>query len=466
MICPKCHTENKQGAKFCNECGTLLQEAASNIEHPSNADAHAEPSLKIASIDVSWEAAPETVSESEANAVANAVAANASETDSNVHSAEVTIDLKQLRETLPETTEESEEFSGLTQSNYEEMTLVTPWEKGATMKMKPVEAPQGSKAEQQRTFVSNENDAKPHKSKMPLVVALVVILVGAAAAFGTWYFELWGGYKVPDVVGMTQASATNVLSDKGFSVRIEQVKSDDEEGVVLLTDPQAGSRLKEGGEVVLHVAVPRTMPSIVGLSKDAAEAKLKAEGFTNITFQTQKSNETENTVLSVTPEVGDKLKAAYPITVTVAQAYQVPDVVGMSEADATAALEAEGYVVAVNHVYTEQQAEGTVLSTDPQANEKLNSGETVTISIALSRERELISVAQSTFAQGTQHSVGGINYEISSLNSVTYQGNDTTAVSVTARPYTVFLGVTMYLDPTNYTWTVSWTSNNQIASIS
>ena len=77
-----------------------------------------------------------------------------------------------------------------------------------------------------------------------------------------------------------------------------------------------------------------------------------------------------------------------------------------------------------------------------------------------------MNVAQGAFASGTRHTVSGVNYEVSALSSVSYQGSDITAVHVTARPYTVFLGVTMFLDPTDYTWTVTWTSDNQIASIS
>lgn len=500
MICPKCSSENRPGAKFCDECGAALCDA--NVDTsaeqalPSESAAqtvvlpviepsctcdqeqsedtteegfdYSDPTFSFDELPVVNEEFFASSGENENEGFADncALQNDGEEEVSSALSAEATIDLKQLRELLPETEPENEAFSGFEQSNYEEMALVTPWEKGATMKMKPVEATGDAKADKQRTFVSGEDDAKPHKSKEPLIITLIVVLIAAAAAFGTWYFELWGGYKVPDVVGMSQESAQSVLTEKGFNIRVEQVKSDDEEGVVLLTDPQAGARLNEGGEVVLHVSVSRTMPSIVGSTKDDADAKLKAEGFVNITYKTEKSNEPEASVLSVSPEVGSKLKASYPITVVVAEPYRVPEVVGKGKDEATALLEEEGYVVAVKRVYTEQESEGTVLSTDPQADVKLNSGETVTISVAVSRERELVNVAQGAFASGTRHTVSGVNYEVSALSSVSYQGNDVTAVHVTARPYTVFLGVTMFLDPTDYTWTVTWTSDNQIASIS
>lgn len=39
MICPHCHTENRSGAKFCDECGTRL--AADNAPEETQADSKA-----------------------------------------------------------------------------------------------------------------------------------------------------------------------------------------------------------------------------------------------------------------------------------------------------------------------------------------------------------------------------------------------------------------------------------------
>ena len=241
MICPKCSSENRPGAKFCDECGAALCDA--NVDTsaeqalPSESAAqtvvlpviepsctcdqeqsedtteegfdYSDPTFSFDELPVVNEEFFASSGENENEGFADncALQNDAEEEVPSALSAEATIDLKQLRELLPETEPENEAFSGFEQSNYEEMALVTPWEKGATMKMKPVEATGDAKADKQRTFVSGEDDAKPHKSKKPLIITLMVVLIEAAAAFGTWYFELWGGYKVPDVVGMSQESA-------------------------------------------------------------------------------------------------------------------------------------------------------------------------------------------------------------------------------------------------------------------
>ncbi len=470
MICPKCNKQNEQGARFCSQCGTSLESVLPDNTKNTIPSTLPEIQSEEAQDKNAHESASDTVDFKQLQASSSATPDNSSvphsANNSTPHNA-VNSESDNTSVVTPNNTPENDEaYKGLEHNTYDDTPLVTPWEKGATMKMKPLSDKEKKKANKQQTFVSNTGDTKPHKSKKPVIIALVLLLIAGSIACVTWYFEMWGGYKIPDVVGMSQGSATNVLSEKGFTVRIEHVKSDDEEGVVLLTDPQAGSRLSQGSEIVLHVAVSRSMPSLVGLSKEDAQAKLTKEGFTNVTFDTEKSNETEDTVLSATPDADTKIKASYPIHVVLAQPYRVPDVVGKTQDEATSLLEEEGYSVSVKRTYTETATEGTVLSSDPIADEKLNSGETVTISVATSRERELVNAAQSAFAQGTQHTVAGVSYEVSSLTSVTYQGNDTTTVAVMARAYTVLLGVTVYLDPASYTWSVSWTSDNQIASLS
>ena len=47
MLCPSCQAENRDGAKFCDECGTRLESAVSNAEQdqaPSTSALDQEPS--------------------------------------------------------------------------------------------------------------------------------------------------------------------------------------------------------------------------------------------------------------------------------------------------------------------------------------------------------------------------------------------------------------------------------------
>ena len=120
----------------------------------------------------------------------------------------------------------------------------------------------------------------------------------------------------------------------------------------------------------------------------------------------------------------------------------------------------------VSRVYTESATEGTVIATDPVSGSQLNSGETVTIQVAMSRATECTNAAYGILWAGANVSVGGVNYTITSVDSVTYQGNDTVAYSFTGTPYTYFLGVRIELDPTTVSGTITFNDDNTMQSSS
>jgi hypothetical protein len=64
----------------------------------------------------------------------------------------------------------------------------------------------------------------------------------------------------------------------------------------------------------------------------------------------------------------------------------VPDVVGLSEADATTAVEAEGLTVTVTTAYSASIAVGLVISQDPIAGSSVTAGSAVTITVSLGPE--------------------------------------------------------------------------------
>ena len=104
----------------------------------------------------------------------------------------------------------------------------------------------------------------------------------------------------------------------------------------------------------------------------------------------------------------------------------------MTQSQATTALQEAGYNPYIEYVYTEEYVEGTVLGTNPGEGERLPSGSDVGIRVAMSRANELVSATQHLLAPGATVVIDGINYDIVSCDSVTYQGNETTAYTITA----------------------------------
>lgn len=310
----------------------------------------------------------------------------------------------------------------------------------------------------------------PRKTKKPLIIALVAIIVLVAGGCAAYFLGFFGGKPVPNVVGLQQTEAVSRLEDAGFGVVVQQVKSDDPEGIVLRTNPNAGVFLQNGANVTIEVSIPRTIPAIVGMQKDAALELLKKDGFETVEVSTKKSNEPSNTVLEVLPAEGEVVKALEKITIVVSEPFVVPETAGKSEADAKALLQAEGYVVKTTFEYTEEKPEGTVLGTNPKAGTELASGSEVVLQIAKSRASEVISLSKAWFSGAKTYVLDGTNFELRSVNSVTYAGNNSCSFSVTMRPFEThsWFGQqpeTRYGADKTISGTITFAANNQFSSI-
>ena len=128
------------------------------------------------------------------------------------------------------------------------------------------------------------------------------------------------------------------------------------------------------------------VPNVVGQSVASAEATLNGMGFsTNVT--TVASGEPAGVVAGQSPTAGSKVATNTTIRLNVSDgsahvpaARTVPDVVGMSEANARAVLESKGFVVSpVRKSTTEPSQDGVVLSQTPAAGTKASEGDKVGI---------------------------------------------------------------------------------------
>lgn len=513
MICPNCQSDNRDSAKFCNECGFPLSgriaevaaaaaaEDAASAQEPSLPESSPEPSPTIENESDELSEAEDALSADQeegdgepSDPVGSKPGTSGPIDPSKLPSIDVAgvnvdengnaFDFSDIGDgdeedepaaepSLSEKTSALERCDDEAPSRFSEhderlvdASYVPPqasWRSGDTMEMPRVD---GREAPQQKEYRAPDSSKKKGgKGKVAAIVLAVLLVLAAGAAGATYYLELWGGKMLPDVVGRTQADATYVLEEKGFTVRAMQVKSDETEGVVLLMDPSAGARQEEGTEVVIHVSVARVIPSAVGMQRDEAAALFDDEGLEAVEFVEQKSDEHAGTVLAVSPDPGTKAKASTPITVTVAVPFTVPDVAGMGWDDAKAALEAEGYVADAVYVYDDSVKEGTAVSVDPAPGSELASGSTVTVSLAKSRGAELESAARSYLKGAGSVSIGGTTYEIDSVDGVSYEGGDTTSFTITGRAVTTLDGETVYGSSKQKSGTIVWNGDNEIVSI-
>lgn len=431
MRCPECQTENVESAKFCNECG-----------HSFSPPSRESLLSSLPSV--------EPVSE----------VFDFSDIDSSQ-----TADLSGL-EMLVDSSYVPPQASGRL-GNTMQLPAVSDDAPQSRSFIAPNTSSETKRAD--RPDLTPEEAAKRATSRRIAVVsALAAVIIAICAAWVTYTMEFWGGKDIPDVVGESEANARFVLEQKGFSTRSMLVKSDEVAGIVLLTDPAYGRRAPEGSEVVMHISTPRVIPEVVGLTEDEAKALISAEGFNNVEYKYVKSNDEEGRILSITPEPGTEQKSGTAIVVEITQAYTVPETAGMSRDEAKGVLEAEGYSVSVQWHYDENATENTAYATEPVAGTKLNSGSTVTLYINMKRSTVLISETKAYLNSQSTFSIGGTNYEIKSVDSVSYLGDNLTQYTVTARPFETYywfgsIPDTRYGEYGSVTGIISWNDSNQIS---
>lgn len=216
------------------------------------------------------------------------------------------------------------------------------------------------------------------------VAALVLLLtvIVAAVVFATYQLEFWGGRAVPAVVGQTQELATTNMEERGFSVTVQEEFVDEDAGKVLSTDPAAGTRAEPNSSVTLHVGRARTVPEVVGLSAADARQALMDAGAQSVALSYQGSSQPAGTAIGVDPTVGSTFTANQTLTLVVAQAYTVPYLVGQQSDVALQTLADEGLQVQVSYVLTGKDDQGQVLECSPQQGATIEAGGTVTLTVS------------------------------------------------------------------------------------
>ena len=133
----------------------------------------------------------------------------------------------------------------------------------------------------------DDQQDEERKRRWPLVLLAVVILalLAAAVAFG---LQLFGGAQdtqVPQVTNMTLRAATDRLEQEGLKIgAVERVNSDDvPEGRIVSQSPESGETVEEGSSVDVEVSAgskTAVVPSVIGMSRADAEAALDDRGLT------------------------------------------------------------------------------------------------------------------------------------------------------------------------------------------
>jgi len=208
---------------------------------------------------------------------------------------------------------------------------------------------------------------------------------------------------VPNVVGMTQAAAEAALTGVGLAVGAvtEDLSATVPAGQVISQNPAAGVEVAPGASVDLVVSkgpAPVTVPNVVGLTQAAAESALTGAGLAVGTV-TESFSETVplGQVMSQSPASGVSVVPGTAVNLEVSKGpapagdKEVPNVVGMTQAEAGEALvAAELTLGAVTEAFSAAVPAGQVISQNPAAGVMLAAG--TPVNIVVSKGPETVTV--------------------------------------------------------------------------
>ncbi len=127
--------------------------------------------------------------------------------------------------------------------------------------------------------------------------------------------------SVPDVVGKSQAAATNDLTAKGFKVNVTTgQQAGTPANTVINQSPTAGTSRPKGSTVTITVtgSTPTVPSSVIGMTEEQAQQFLSSPPYDyNVSEQTGSGPGLPGTVYATNPAVGQQLAAGQPIIIFV-----------------------------------------------------------------------------------------------------------------------------------------------------
>ncbi|MET7950071.1 Stk1 family PASTA domain-containing Ser/Thr kinase [Micromonospora sp. NPDC005324] len=254
--------------------------------------------------------------------------------------------------------------------------------------------PASGGGQQTRQIPARVGDPRQRKASSWLIAMFSA--VGVLAVIALVAALLWDQQKdkdlksVPTLSGKSQVAAVTEIRNAGLSPQVGEpvLASDCTKGSVVNQNPAAGTKLEQSGTVTIQVCggVPevRVPAGLKGSKRDSAIARLNEA---KLTFEvvTVNAEASQDEVLDVDPPSGESVPEGTKVKLTVSngKVRDVPDVVGLSQEEATRVLKNAGFIVVVNDGPEVPAAEaGKVTDQSPNGKEKKPTGTKVTIKVS------------------------------------------------------------------------------------
>jgi serine/threonine protein kinase/beta-lactam-binding protein with PASTA domain len=248
--------------------------------------------------------------------------------------------------------------------------------------------------------------AQPRRSRRGPILLVAALLVMALLGGSAWWFGAGRFTPTPGVIGMTEADAEQTLSEAGLEMDLAPAAYSETvpAGQVAASDPEAGSRILDGGtvSVVLSLGKERyDVPRLRGKTEDQAQdAILGTKLEIGKTTEVFDEKVPLGKVISTEPAAGTSLKPGASVDLVISKGkrpIELKDWTGKDAQKAVSWAEKKGLEPATSSDFSTSVPEGRVISQSP-ATGSLFAGDRV--SFVVSKGPELVVIPSGLRASG------------------------------------------------------------------
>lgn len=233
------------------------------------------------------------------------------------------------------------------------------------------------------------------------IATFVIFTVLVLAGGGLWLYNTMNQpapepvrVAVPSVESRTETEALQVLYDARLRPQIKRVQHETiAEGTAIGTVPVSGSMLEPDSEVTLNISagpsavkIPEALP---GRTEAAARDILRQAGLVGAPSTTMANSATVpgGLVITTKPAPGQRVAVGSTVEIVVSTGkVAMPELRGMTRAEAEAALKALGLPAVIREVENSQVAPGKVTGQSEPLNSLVDQGTPITVTIAKAPE--------------------------------------------------------------------------------